>query len=124
MSRQIYLSVDCDGTIWENAYPNIGELREGAKHYINQLYDDGFIILINTCRSGPFAEAARNFLVRNKIKFHYFNENAPELIKKYKYDCRKISADVYIDDKCLMGIPEWGEIYKIIQDKYYENSDL
>ena len=35
-----------------------------------------------------------------------------------------ISADLYIDDKCLMGIPDtWEEIYNITinkMEKYYE----
>jgi hypothetical protein len=36
----------------------------------------------------------------------------------YSADCRKISADIYIDDKCLMGLPEtWEEIYNLIQLK-------
>jgi hypothetical protein len=36
----------------------------------------------------------------------------------YSADCRKISADIYIDDKCLMGLPEtWEEIYNLINKK-------
>jgi histidinol phosphatase-like enzyme len=114
------IALDFDGTIVEENYPNIGELRAEAKYYINKLYDDGFTIIINTCRSGVFAENAKNFLIKNKIRFHYFNENDPVLIKQYSSDCRKISADVYIDDRCLTGLPEWEEIYKILIDKFYE----
>lgn len=117
-SKKIYLSIDFDGTIVHNAYPYIGGFREDAKHFINKLYNEGFIIIINTCRSGKFEEAARDYLIQHKVKYHYFNENAKELIEQYKSDCRKISADVYIDDRCLTGLPEWEEIYNIIQNKF------
>ena len=90
--KKIYVSIDCDGTIWENDYPKIGKLKPDVKYYINKLYNEGFIILINTCRSGRFADDARDFLITNGIKYHYFNENALELIKKYGSDCRKLSA--------------------------------
>ena len=29
----------------------------------------------------------------------------------------KISADIYIDDRNIGGIPEWGQIYEIILGK-------
>ena len=48
----------------------------------------------------------------------------PQSIEYFKQDCRKLSADVYIDDKCLMGLPDtWEEIYNIVilkAKKYYE----
>jgi hypothetical protein len=61
---------------------------------------------------------AQDFLDDHGIPYHYINTNDPELIKLYKQDCRKLSADLYIDDKCLMGLPDtWEEIYNIIQSK-------
>jgi len=27
---------------------------------------------------------------------------------------RKIYADIYIDDRNLLGIPEWGKLYELI----------
>lgn len=116
--KQKILSIDFDGTIVENAYPNIGELKPDAKYYINKLIEMGYVVTINTCRSGRFEDAARDFLIQNGIKYHYFNENPPELIKMYQSDCRKISADIYIDDRCLMGLPEtWEEIFNLVISK-------
>lgn len=116
----ITLAVDFDNTLTDgDNYPKLGELRPNAKYYMNKLYNEGFKIVINTCRSGRFADDARDFLIESGIKYHTFNENLPELIKMYKSDCRKISADVYIDDRCLMGLPEtWDEIYEIIHKKF------
>lgn len=113
------LGIDFDGTIVEENYPKIGELREDARYYINKLYDEGFKIIINTCRSGRFADDARDFLIKNGIKYHTFNENLPEILKMYNTDCRKISADLYIDDRNLGGLPDtWEEIYSLIIKKF------
>lgn len=118
--KRLYISVDFDGTIVEQVYPKVGELRDDSKYYINKLYEDGHTIIINTCRSGIYADEAKDFLLQMGVKFNYFNENAPELIKKYGGDCRKISADYYIDDRCIAGLPKWEDIYNLIQSSVYE----
>jgi hypothetical protein len=44
------------------------------------------------------------------------NENLPSNIEKYGGDTRKMSADIYIDDRQLGGIPDdWLEIEKMIR---------
>ena len=35
------------------------------------------------------------------LEFDAVNENLPELIELYGNDCRKINADIYIDDKAV-----------------------
>lgn len=113
------ISVDFDGICCELAYPEIGCVREGASEYINKLYDEGYGIVINTCRSGEYEQAAIDFLKEHNIKYHYINENFPYLINLYGMDCRKISADVYIDDKNLnWSNPSWKEKYDLINDKF------
>lgn len=110
--------IDFDGTIVEDAYPEIGLLRRNAKEVINRLYEEGNYIVINTCRSGAFEIDACTFLEGEGVKYHYINHNPPHLIEKFGQDCRKISGDIYIDDKCLMGIPDdWEEIYDMIKGK-------
>jgi len=111
------LAIDFDGTICENAFPKIGNLINEADVYIRKLFKDGHEIVINTCRSGKYEGIAQDFLDENDIPYHYINSNLPRLIVKYTQDCRKISADIYIDDKCLMGLPSWKKIYKIIKKK-------
>lgn len=116
----VVIAVDFDGTICTLGYPEIGRERKGAKERINQLYDEGYAIVINTCRQGKAAEDAKTFLKIRGIKYDEFNENMPFLIDLYGCDTRKISADVYIDDKCLFDIPSWKDKYKIIKKKYPE----
>jgi len=110
------ISIDADGTIWEDEYPNIGKLLPNAKKIINKLYSEGHDIIINTCRAGKYEKDCFLELELQDIKYHCINKNLPRDIKYYHMDCRKISADIYIDDKNLLGIPKnWDEIYNIIQ---------
>jgi len=115
------LAIDFDHTICMSNYPEVGPIKEDAKEVINTLYKEGFGIIINTCREGLPLASAINWLKENDIPYHYINCNFPYLITKYKADCRKISADMYIDDKNINGIPEWKEIYLIIQNKFKIN---
>ena len=116
--QHLILVIDFDGTICEHSFPEVGKMRPEADYFINKLFDEGHEIVINTCRSGIYEGLAETFLRENKIHFHYINSNMPHLIEQYGQDCRKISGDIYIDDKCLMGLPDtWEEIYNIIQEK-------
>jgi uncharacterized HAD superfamily protein len=112
------IAIDFDGTICEQSFPKVGALRKDADVYIRKLKEDGHTIIINTCRSGKYEGMAQDFLEDKKIPYHYINSNLPELIEFYNQDCRKISADLYIDDKCLMGLPKtWKKIYKLVKAK-------
>lgn len=118
----VILAIDFDGTICEVDYPGIGRERAGAKEWINKLYEEGYLIVINTCRTNdgevPAQDMASDFLNLRGIKFHKINENFEHLIELYGCDTRKISADMYIDDRCLFDIPTWEEKYKIIKKKF------
>lgn len=112
------ISVDFDLTISDSHWPNIGPPIKGAKKYINKLYDEGYGIVINSCRAGAAEGEAMKFMIDNKIKFDYFNCNVPWRIQGFGQDCRKISADVYIDDKNLGGFIPWKEAYEMIQKQF------
>lgn len=116
----LVLAIDFDGTIAELSFPEVGKLRRDADTVIRRLYEEGHKIIINTCRTGRYEGMAEDFLKENKIPYHYINCNLPELIDTYKQDCRKISADIYIDDKCIAGLPTWNDIYGLIQRKIYQ----
>lgn len=118
------LAVDFDNTIVEEKredgslyYPEIGPLRSGAKLYLNKLHKEGHYIIIWTCREGEHALRVEKYLRDNDIGFHKVNENEPERILHYGINCRKVSADLYIDDKGILGIPSWKKIYRIVRKK-------
>lgn len=114
MIKNKIIAIDYDGTCTEkNEYPNLGVLRDGLKGVIDLLQDNGNILILNTCRKGKELQEAIDFLEENKIHFDYVNENVPFLIEKYG-DCRKIYADIYIDDNNFLQNKDinWYDIFR------------
>lgn len=103
------ISVDFDGCVVENHYPAIGPEMPGAISTINQLYLRGHCIIINSCRARDDEEEMKIWLKRHGVMYCHVNENCRERIVKYRTDCRKISADIYIDDKNIGGFAGWKE---------------
>lgn len=120
---KIILAVDFDLTICMSDYPKLGLERKDAGLYLNKLVSEGYGIVINTCREGlPLAEAIK-WLHKNNIPYHYINCNFPHLITFFGADCRKISAQMYIDDKGVDELPEWNEIYNKINKKFKDERE-
>lgn len=118
------IAIDFDGTIVEDRYPEIGELKHNSKEVINKLYGEGYTIIIWTCRTYLKMLEAVEFLVKNGIKYHQINENCPKNVHKYGgSNPRKISANIYIDDLQLEPLPDWNEIYEIIHQRFPTLSD-
>lgn len=114
-------AIDFDGTICFNSWPEVGKEIPGAISTIKKIAKYNTIILW-TCRQGEALEKAIEFCLSRGIKFDYINENVPELIEKYGSDCRKITADYYIDDKsifCKDNIVRWNEIDKLLKGIAY-----
>lgn len=111
------LAIDFDGTVASTDYPKINGLITGSKKYINRLFKDGWYIVIWTCRYDDtktkefFKTEAQQFLDEKGVMYHCINEHCPRLIELYKNNTRKISADFYIDDKNIFGLPAWSKIY-------------
>jgi len=124
----VILSIDFDGTIVKDEYPGIGKPLPGAIQAINELYDDGYCIIINSCRARDKEDEMIDWLNRNGVKYCHCNENCCERIVKYRTDCRKISADCIIDDKSLMMVNmeqenAWHNIKHMIRLKFGENHE-
>jgi len=111
------LSIDFDGVIVTNEYPQVGKLMTGARETINKWYESGHTITINTCRSGAFLDDCRQFLDDNGILYHFINENDPVLIDQYGSDTRKISFDYAFDDKNAGGFMGWKRAAKYIEQR-------
>ncbi len=112
------IAIDFDGTIVEDRFPEIGNLKQGAAEAINQLYADGYTIIIWTCRTRLNKAKAVEFLAKNGIKWHYFNESSIANLRAYDFkDTRKVFANMYIDDRQPAPLPPWSELYDIIREK-------
>lgn len=93
------IAVDFDGTLCEECWPEIGKpnLRLiGELIYRKSLGDK---IILWTCRAGVQLEEAVNFCGSYGLTFDAINDNLPEIVERYGNNSRKITADIYIDDK-------------------------
>lgn len=94
------IAVDFDGTITENGHwPDVGPAIPGAIQALNYLHWMGHKIIVNSCRAGDAEAKMKEWILENKIPVDAINENLIERSDKFGGDCRKISADIYIDDK-------------------------
>jgi hypothetical protein len=116
------LAIDYDGVIvTDGHWPDPGEPIPGAVDAINLLHNAGYCIIINSCRVGQAEQAMKTTLAKLGLKFCRINDNCPERIKRYETDCRKISADVYIDDRSLFNPLKhlsWPELADFILLEY------
>ena len=93
------IAVDFDGTLCTDNYPEIGKPNYYLINKLKLLSKNNTLILW-TCRTGDLLEDAVVWCKKHKIHFHYINENAKEVLEKYNFkDSRKITADIYLDDK-------------------------
>lgn len=111
--RSLVIAIDFDGTIVEHRYPFIGRIRPFAFETMEALQIKGHRLILWTHRTGQKLEEAIKFCSNHGIEFYAVNKNYPEEIWD-ESDSRKILADIYIDDRNLGGLPDWGEIFKLI----------
>lgn len=117
------IAIDFDGTIVEDAYPAIGQLRPMAKEMIQRLKEDGHYLIINTCRCGDRLTEAVNFLLERRVPLDRVNSNNPKSVALYGSSSRKIYADIYIDDRQVGGLPPWRDMYEWISNKNNTNNN-
>jgi len=92
-------AVDFDGTICENAWPEIGEEKPGMIEWLKAWKAGGNKLILWTNRTDEKLDAAVEWCAERGIEFDAVNENLQERIDRFGGDTRKISADYYIDDK-------------------------
>ena len=109
------IAVDFDGTIVKHKYPSIGKEIPFAIKTLKLLQEKGHQIILWTYRSGKELEDAIHFCKKKGLKFHAVNNNFEDEKFDKSYS-RKIHADIYIDDRNILGIPEWGKIYELINE--------
>jgi hypothetical protein len=66
---------------------------------LKQVRGEGYNLVLNTCREGQLLADAVRFCDSLGLCFDAVNENLADRITYYGGDCRKIGADVYIDDR-------------------------
>ncbi|MBQ4433702.1 MAG: DUF2829 domain-containing protein [Victivallales bacterium] len=106
--------IDFDGTIVENAWPEIGTPKQTVVDYIKQLQNIGHKWILITCRHDDYLNEALKWLEENNLYPDAVNDNLPEKIAEFNSNPRKVQADVYIDDHnagglCLPSLTCYGK---------------
>lgn len=122
------IAIDFDNTIVKTVVNDVDvkikRLKFLAKTVINNLYDSGHIIIINTLRENgkkpnpKILTEAKKYLKEKGIKYHLINKNYKKNINKW-YDSRKIACDISIDDRNIIPLVSWPIIYVIIKIKIW-----
>jgi hydroxymethylpyrimidine pyrophosphatase-like HAD family hydrolase len=111
------IAVDFDGTIVEHRYPEIGREIPFAIETLKKLIEDRHRLVLWTVREGKLLDEAVEYCRKRGVEFYAVNGNYQEEKHGNSDFTRKINADVFIDDKNLGGLPDWGIIYRMINEK-------
>ena len=109
------IAVDFDGTIVTHDFPRIGKPIPFAIDTLKKLQADGHQLILWSVREGELLQEAVDYCQQKGLEFYAVNASFPEERQLSTADTpRKIIADIYIDDRNLGGLPDWGVIYQMI----------
>lgn len=109
------IAVDFDGTIVTHKYPNIGEEIPFAVDTLKMLRNDGNKLILWSVREGKLLDAAVQWCRDRGLEFYAVNRDYPEeTTDNNPHFSRKLKADMFIDDRNLGGLPDWGTLYRMI----------
>ena len=112
------IAVDFDGTIVEHQYPEIGKELPFAIETLRMLIADQHKLILWSVREGKLLEDAIEWCRERGVVFYAVNKDFPE--EKVEYNnhfSRKIKADLWIDDRNIGGLPDWGTIYRMVKER-------
>lgn len=111
------IAVDFDGTIVQDRYPEIGEELPFATDTLRMLIKEHHRLILWSVREGKYLQEAIDWCHERGVDFWAVNKDYPEEeIENNNHYSRKIKADYFIDDRSISGLPDWGQIYRIIHD--------
>lgn len=95
------IAVDFDGTISLGAWPNVGAPNLPLINLLKEKKAKGARLILWTNRTGELLDKATKYCEAVGLTFDAVNENLPDMVEKFGTDCRKVYADVYIDDAAV-----------------------
>lgn len=116
------IAVDFDGTIVEHRYPEIGEEIPFATDTLKMLIKDHHRLILWSVREGRLLDEAVEWCRQRGVEFYAVNREYPEeRLDNNQHFSRKLKVDLWIDDRNIGGLPDWGTIYQMITErKTYE----
>lgn len=111
------IAVDFDGTIVEHRYPEIGREIPFATDTLKMLIKEGHRLILWSVREGKLLDEAVEWCRERGVEFYAVNKDYPEESGDDKNYSRKIKVGMFIDDRNVGGLPDWGIIYKMVTEK-------
>ena len=108
------IAVDFDGTIVEHKYPAIGREIPFATETLKHLIRDGHRLILWTIRHGRTLQEAVDWCKERGVEFYAVNSDYAEQDVATEERSPKVKCDMYIDDRNVGGLPDWGTIYDMI----------
>lgn len=109
------IGVDFDGTIVEDKFPEIGKEIPFATDTLKMLIKEHHRLILWTVREGKYLEDAVNWCRERGVEFYAVNRDYPEETTDNNQNfSRKLKADLWIDDRNIGGLPDWGTIYRMV----------
>lgn len=112
------IAIDFDGTIVEHKYPEIGRELPFATDTLKMLIADRHKLILWSVREGKLLDDAVNWCHAHGVDFYAVNRDYPEEngTANNNHFSRKLKVDMFIDDRNLGGLPDWGTIYRMISE--------
>lgn len=112
------IAIEFDGVIVEDEYPKIGEEIPFAFDSLKKLQNRGTQVILWTRRSGKELSDAINFCKEHDFEFYAINKSYPEEVIDSSTS-RKILADLYLENRMMTELPDWGYIYQAIRHRRF-----
>ena len=110
------IAVDFDGTIVEHKYPAIGRELPFATETLRMLIRDRHKLILWSVREGRLLDEAVEWCRERGVEFYAVNRDYPEESREHDSFSRKLKADLFIDDRNIGGLPDWGQIYRMVHE--------
>lgn len=101
LKRYKVIAVDFDGCLCADCYPDIGVANLPLITGLLKAQQAGAKLILWTCRSGSNLTAAIRWCKMYGLQFDAVNDNVPGNVKRYGNNCRKVNADLYLDDRAM-----------------------
>lgn len=111
------IAVDFDGTIVEHRYPRIGKEIPFAIDTLKLLQQEHHRLILWSVREGELLQEAVEWCRERGLEFYAVNRDYPEETLQDVGYSRKLKVDLFIDDRNLGGLPDWGVIYQMIKER-------
>ena len=111
------IAVDFDGTIVSHRYPEIGREIPFAVDTLKILAHEGHRLILWSVREGHLLDEAVAWCRERGLEFYAVNKDYPEEERSHDNFSRKLKVDLFIDDRNVGGLPDWGLIYRMVKEQ-------